>query len=102
MTGPSSRSSSTALDQCGTDSISVSVNTRIPRTSHVDWSVLIDCGANSSIAGCGTRVIAQTDRSIDLSGIDNHTVRNLTLVTAGGVVATPKVILSSSSIKSLI
>ena len=26
------------------------------------------------------------DRSIDLSGIDDHTVRNLPLVTAGGVV----------------
>jgi hypothetical protein len=36
------------------------------------------------------RVIARTDRSIDLSGIDDHTVRNLTLVTAGGVVATPQ------------
>ena len=34
------------------------------------------------------RVIAKTERTIDLSGIDDHTVRNLTLVTAGGVVRT--------------
>jgi hypothetical protein len=90
MTGPSSRSSSTALDQCGTDSISVNVNTRTLRTSRVDWSALIDRGANGSIAGSDMRVIARTDRSIDLSGIDDHTVRNLTLVTAGGVAATPQ------------
>ncbi len=32
------------------------------------------------------RVLATMDRSIDLSGIDDHTVRNLPLVAAGGVV----------------
>jgi hypothetical protein len=91
MTGPSLRSPSAALDQCGTDSISVSVNTRTLRTSPVNWSALIDRGANGSIARRDMRVIARTDRSIDLSGIDDHTVRNLTLVTAGGgVVATPQ------------
>jgi hypothetical protein len=90
VTGPLPRSSSAALDQCGTDSISASVNTRTLRTSRVDWSALIDHGANGSIAGRDMRVIARTDRSIDLSGIDDHIVRNLTLVTAGVVVATPQ------------
>jgi hypothetical protein len=32
------------------------------------------------------KVVAQTERTIDLSGIDDHTVHSLTLVTAGGVV----------------
>jgi hypothetical protein len=34
------------------------------------------------------KVIETTDRTIDLSGIDDHTVRNLAIVTAGGVVRT--------------
>jgi len=47
---------------------------------------LVDRGANGGIAGRDTRVLETLDRSIDLSGIDDHTVRNLPLVTAGGVV----------------
>ena len=35
-------------------------------------------------------VIETTLRTIDLSGIDDHTVRNLAIVTAGGVVKTDK------------
>ncbi len=50
------------------------------------WTALVDRGANGGIAGQDTRVLATMDRSIDLSGIDDHTVRNLPLVTAGGVV----------------
>lgn len=34
------------------------------------------------------KVIETTNRTIDLSGIDDHTVRNLAIVTAGGVVRT--------------
>jgi hypothetical protein len=36
------------------------------------------------------RIIERTNRTINLSGIDDHTVRNLTIVTAGGVVRTQK------------
>ena len=36
------------------------------------------------------RVIERTDRTINLSGIDDHSVRNLTIVSAGGVVRTQK------------
>jgi hypothetical protein len=36
------------------------------------------------------KVIEVTERTIDLSGIDDHTVRNLRLVTAGGVTKTPQ------------
>ena len=50
------------------------------------WASLIDRGANGGIAGTDTRVIDTTSRTIDLSGIDDHTVRNLPIVTAGGVV----------------
>ena len=53
-----------------------------------EWAALIDRGANGSIAGRDMRVIERTSKTIDLSGIDDHTVRNLTIVTAGGVVRT--------------
>ena len=55
-------------------------------TSRVEWAALIDRGANSCIAGNDMRVIAKSEKTIDISGIDDHTVRNLTLVTAGAVV----------------
>jgi hypothetical protein len=34
--------------------------------------------------------LASTGNTIDLSGIDDHTVRNLELVQAGGTTQTPK------------
>jgi hypothetical protein len=49
---------------------------------------LIDRGANGGIAGRDTRVMDKTTRTIDLSGVDDHTVRNLEIVTAGAVVRT--------------
>jgi hypothetical protein len=47
---------------------------------------LVDCGANGGIAGSDVRVINKTGRSVDVIGIDNHTVNNLPIVTAGGVI----------------
>ena len=58
------------------------------RKPRVDWSALIDRGANGCIAGNDMRVVAKSEKTIDLSGIDDHTVRNLAIVTAGGVVRT--------------
>ena len=54
------------------------------------WASLIDRGANGGIAGTDTRVMHRTGRTIDLSGIDNHTVNNLPIVVAGGVVRSNK------------
>ena len=54
----------------------------------VGWNALIDRGANGTIAGTDMRVIDWTERTIDLCGLDDHTVRNLTIVKAGGVVKT--------------
>ena len=51
---------------------------------------LVDRGANGCIAGSSMAVIERTGKKIDLSGIDDHTVRNLEIVTAGGVVKTQK------------
>ena len=46
------------------------------------WNALVDRGANGGIAARDTRVLDWLDRKIDLSGIDDHTVRDLPLVTA--------------------
>ena len=43
------------------------------------WSALVDRSANGSIAGQEMRIIAKLDKTIDLSGIDDHTVSNLRL-----------------------
>ena len=50
------------------------------------WAALVDRGANGGIAGKDAGIISKLDQWMDLSGIDNHTVRNLQLVIAGGVV----------------
>ena len=47
---------------------------------------LVDRGANGELAGSDIRVINKTGRSVDVIGIDNHTVNDLPIVTAGAVV----------------
>ena len=49
-------------------------------------NALIDRGANGGMAGEGMKIIAVTDRKVDVSGIDNHELTGLKIVTAGGVV----------------
>jgi hypothetical protein len=51
---------------------------------------LVDRGANKGIAGNNSRIIARTEKYIDLCGVDDHKVSNLELVTAGVVVMTQK------------
>ena len=55
--------------------------------THTDGA-LIDRGANGGIASGNLRVITRTDRAVDINGIDNHQVRDLNIVTTGGVVTT--------------
>ena len=54
------------------------------------WRALIDRGANGCIIGSDMRVIAQHHATINLNGIDDHTVANLPLVQSGGVVRTDR------------
>ena len=51
---------------------------------------LVDRGANGGIAGNTLRIISQSDRSVDINGIDNHQMKNLRVVTAGGVIETQR------------
>ncbi|MCA1807650.1 MAG: hypothetical protein LC687_07375, partial [Actinobacteria bacterium] len=60
------------------------------RSKSNHWRALIDRGANGSIARSDMRVIESTGNHIDLSGIDDHTVRQLPLVHAGGVTRSQK------------
>jgi hypothetical protein len=55
-----------------------------------NWRALINRGANICIAGSDMTRLSSTGNTIDLSGIDDHTVRNLELVQAGGVTQTPQ------------
>ena len=54
----------------------------------MDRSALINQGENGCIARRDMRVITRLEKTIDLSGKDDHTVRNLNLATPGGVVRT--------------
>ena len=49
---------------------------------------LVDRGANGGLAGSDVRVICKSNplRMVDVSGIDSHEVRDLPIVTVGGVV----------------
>ena len=51
---------------------------------------LVDRGANGGIGGEDVRVIAKTDRHVDIQGIDNHRVNDTPIATVGGVVHTQK------------
>ena len=79
MNGRSTMTSSNANK--GRTTIRVNTNNRN------GWAALVDRGANGGIAGSDTRIIDPEleQGSIDLCGIDNHTVRNLRIVTVGAV-----------------
>ena len=47
---------------------------------------LIDRGANGGVAGQDVRVIAKSDRSVNITGIDNHEMKNIPIGTIGTVV----------------
>ncbi|MGL4351678.1 MAG: hypothetical protein ACRCT2_14160, partial [Plesiomonas shigelloides] len=52
---------------------------------------LVDRGANGGLAGTDMRVISTSaHRSVHVEGIDNHQVRDVPIVTAGGVMSTTK------------
>ena len=51
---------------------------------------MVDRGANGCIVGNDVHVIGYTGDTTDLSRIDDHTVRSIPLVQAGGVTKTPK------------
>ena len=65
---------------------------RVSKHAERSWAALIDRGANGGIAGRDTREVdpEATCKTIDLSGIDDHTVRNLRVSAFGATVRTTK------------
>ena len=51
---------------------------------------LIDRGANGGIAGNDVRVLFKTHRTVDIRGIDNHQLTDISIGSVGGVVDTHK------------
>ena len=49
---------------------------------------MVDRGANGGLAGSDMRVIHKTHRKINISGIDNHEVTGLDVVTAAALLNT--------------
>jgi hypothetical protein len=49
---------------------------------------LVDRGANGGMAGDDVRILTHTGQYVDVGGIDGHTVKDLELVTAAGLVDT--------------
>ena len=47
---------------------------------------LIDRGANSGAAGQDVRIITKLELSVNITGIDNHEMKNIPIGTVGGVV----------------
>jgi len=52
------------------------------------FSSLCDRGANGGVCGSDMRVINITDKQVDLTGVDNHEIKDIPIVTAAGVVST--------------
>ena len=60
----------------------------VSRSNTWRQGALMDRGANGGIAGADTHAMYQTDHQVDIQGIDNLQVTDVSIVTTGGVVTT--------------
>ena len=60
----------------------------VSKLSRSHHGALVDRGANGGMAGSDTRTIEHTGKFCDLSGIDNHEMTHIPLITAGSLVRT--------------
>ena len=67
--------------------IEYSVTTSQTRTKN---GALVDRGANGGIAGLDVRLIAKTNKHVDVQGIDNHRMNDVPIASVGAVVNTWK------------
>ena len=51
---------------------------------------LVDGGANGGVAGADTRVMQASGRHVDITGIDNHKIKNVRIGSCGSVVNTQR------------
>lgn len=66
------------------------IHYRVTRVHHDVLSTLslVDRGANGGVTGDNVRIIDKTDRCVSVSGVGDHELTNLKIVTAGGVCPT--------------
>ena len=69
--------------KCATARIKYSVNTKVMKGRH--YGTLTDRGANGCIIGRDMLVYERTEKFIDLTGIEDHTVQALNIIHAVGV-----------------
>ncbi len=72
---------------------SYAASTRYSVSSHESSNrigALVDRGANGGIAGNDVRIIATTDRRVDIQGVSNHQVTDIPIVTCGALVNTQR------------
>ena len=62
----------------------------ISRASTYRGKSLFDRGANGNICGSDMRAICFSDRTLNVTGIDNHEMTNLRIGTFGGVITTQR------------
>ena len=54
--------------------------------NHSEKGALEDRGANGGVTGSDVRVICKSDQAVNITGIDNHKMKNISIGTVGGVV----------------
>ena len=67
-----------------------SVTYRVSQVATHHEHSLVDRGANGGIAGENVRIIAKSDRAVNVTGLGDHQVTDLHILSAGGVVPTQR------------
>ena len=60
---------------------------KLDKHKHSTTCSLIDRGANGGLAGADVRILERSLRTVDVTGIDNHQVNDLSIVTCAGKVS---------------
>jgi len=71
-----------------TYSVNAHVTYHLSKHDSQAHAALVDGGANGGLAGEDTVVLERTARKVDISGINNHQINDLDIVTAAGLVDT--------------
>jgi hypothetical protein len=58
----------------------------VSKINQSNKGALIDRGANGGIAGSDVRIISKSDRAVNITGIDDHEMKNIPIGTVGAVV----------------
>ena len=57
-------------------------------TYHISYGSLVDRGANGGIAGADVHVLERTGRNVPVTGIDDHELAGLDIVTCAALIQT--------------